>query len=254
MTSIPKLLKPRKEAEALIRNQMHRGKVAMQSKAPDEESAIAKIVAWDEATREVLLSLFDSSELADEISGADISESLRMAMGSELNCAQGRTTFRIKLLGDIIERLPEYEEPATEVVLSDFWSLIHPGIVAVTKSRFESNHHADAAETAMKHINEYLKEIVKQATGNEYDGADLMRRAFSVNNPVIRVDDLSTDSGKSTQQGFMELFVGGILGIRNPKAHGVITITRERAIHFIFFASMLMDTIDMAYQRYQPRT
>jgi hypothetical protein len=34
----------------------------------------------------------------------------------------------------------------------------------------------------------------------------------------------------------MEIFAGAMTGIRNPKAHGVVMIGPERAIHFILLA------------------
>jgi uncharacterized protein (TIGR02391 family) len=70
-----------------------------------------------------------------------------------------------------------------------------------------------------------------------------MRTAFSLNNPVIVFDDLSTDTGKNIQQGYMEIFAGAMIGIRNPKAHGNIEITENRAKHFIYLASLLMQKI-----------
>ncbi|MBI5642543.1 MAG: hypothetical protein HY954_03600 [Deltaproteobacteria bacterium] len=33
-------------------------------------------------------------------------------------------------------------------------------------------------------------------------------------------------------------------GIRNPKAHNNIDIDENRAVHFIFLASLLMDKLD----------
>jgi uncharacterized protein (TIGR02391 family) len=81
-----------------------------------------------------------------------------------------------------------------------------------------------------------------------------MKNAFSANNPIITIDTIATQSGKDIQLGYMEIFAGAMTGIRNPKAHQNIIIGKERAIHFVFFASMLMDTIDMAHHKYQPRT
>jgi len=37
----------------------------------------------------------------------------------------------------------------------------------------------------------------------------------------------------------MEIFAGAMLGIRNPKAHKNLTISRERAIHHPFLAGLL---------------
>lgn len=126
------------------------------------------------------------------------------------------------------------------------WTLIHPKIAAVSRSRFESDQFADSVEAALKAVNSVVKATVKQITGNEYDGADLMNRAFSIRNPIIELDDLTTDTGKNIQVGYMQLYSGAMTGIRNPKAHDNIVIDRVRAIHFLFLASLLMHKLDEA--------
>ena len=68
-----------------------------------------------------------------------------------------------------------------------------------------------------------------------------MNLAFSLQAPLIELDDLSTTSGKSVQTGYMQIFAGAMTGVRNPKAHANITITPERAIHFLFLASLLSE-------------
>jgi len=37
----------------------------------------------------------------------------------------------------------------------------------------------------------------------------------------------------------MQLFAGSMTGIRNPKAHGNVTIDVVRAKHFLYLASLL---------------
>ena len=125
-----------------------------------------------------------------------------------------------------------------------FWNLLHPKITAISKSRFDSKHYADSAEAALKEVNNIVKAIVKEKTGNEYDGADLMNRAFSIDRPIIKLEDLSTETGKNIQKGYMQIFAGAMTGIRNPKAHANIIIDSNRAIHFLFLASLLMYVID----------
>ncbi|HKZ41600.1 MAG TPA: TIGR02391 family protein, partial [Candidatus Hodarchaeales archaeon] len=95
-----------------------------------------------------------------------------------------------------------------------------------------------------KEVNRAVKEIVLARTDNEYDGADLMNRAFSPANPVVRLADLSTLSGQDEQKGYMLLFAGTMTGIRNPKAHANLTIERGRAVHLLFLASLLMFKLD----------
>jgi uncharacterized protein (TIGR02391 family) len=128
--------------------------------------------------------------------------------------------------------------------LNTFWDLLHPKIVEVSKSRFETNHLADSVEAAFKEVNNIVKVIVRQKTGQEYDGADLMNRAFSLQNPIIVLDDLSTETGKSIQKGYMQIYSGSMTGVRNPKAHENIIIDSQRAIHFLFLASLLLFKID----------
>lgn len=128
----------------------------------------------------------------------------------------------------------------------DYWNIIHPKIIEISKSRFNSGYFADSVEAAMKEVNVRVKTIYQQRIGQEEDGSSLMKKAFSVNRPIITLDDNSTETGKNIQQGYRELFSGAMIGIRNPKAHANITISRERAIHFLFLASLLMCKLDDA--------
>lgn len=155
------------------------------------------------------------------------------------------------LLESIVAEIGTYWPDTPAAVDIDFWSLIHPDIKTVSKGRFDAGEYADCAEAAFKHINSVVKEIYKKKTSKELDGSDLMKQAFTPNNPVIVIDDISTLSGKSVQQGYMEIFSGVMTGIRNPKAHANIRISKERAIHFLFVASTLMDTLDIAHNKYR---
>jgi len=60
------------------------------------------------------------------------------------------------------------------------------------------------------------------------------------------LDNISTKTGRNIQIGYMQLFSGAMTGIRNPKAHNNLTITPERAIHFMFLASLFMYKLDEA--------
>lgn len=128
--------------------------------------------------------------------------------------------------------------------MQSFWHMLHPTIIKRAKSRFESGHFADSVEAAFKEINNTIKQIVKKRIGQEFDGADLMNRAFSLQNPIITLSDLSSETGKNIQKGYMQIFSGVMTGIRNPKAHDNIEIDDKRAIHFLFLVSLLMYKID----------
>ncbi|MFR9543906.1 MAG: TIGR02391 family protein [Rikenellaceae bacterium] len=125
-----------------------------------------------------------------------------------------------------------------------FWSYIHPTIESLVRDRFETGMYADAIEAAFKEINVCVKNIMLTETGEELDGSSLMKKALSVNNPIVKLADISNDTGKNVQLGYMEMFAGAMTGIRNPKAHNNQTISKEDAIRKLNFASMLMYKID----------
>ena len=126
----------------------------------------------------------------------------------------------------------------------DIWGKFHPILLKVSKSRYETKHYADAVEAAFKEINKIIKEIVKSQTGEEMDGAQLMNRAFSPKHPIITLEDLSTETGKNIQQGYMQIFAGTMIGIRNPNAHENMEMDCFRAIHLLSLASLLLFKLD----------
>lgn len=138
----------------------------------------------------------------------------------------------------------EDESVYLSLLNEQFWELIHPGIVEVSKARYQVGHFADSVEAAYKEVNYVVKNIYKSITNQEKDGANLMHSAFNKNNPQIKFNELSNQSELNIQEGYMHIFAGAMKGIRNPKAHENIIITKNRAIHFLFLASLLMHKID----------
>jgi len=129
---------------------------------------------------------------------------------------------------------------------AEFWSIIHPVIIKISRKRFEDSHFADAAESAFKEVNNRVKDHVKNLTGREVHGSSLMTHAFSLDKPLITLADLETETGRSIQIGYMQIFSGSMTGIRNPKAHANLIIEKARSIHFLFLASLLMFKLDEA--------
>lgn len=153
------------------------------------------------------------------------------------------------IIESFIEEIKQYwenEDTDLRLVQETFWNLLHPRVVEIARRRLESKHYADAVEAVLKDINSKVKKIVLDKTGKEYDGSDLMNRAFSIKEPILILDDLGTESGRNIQVGYMQIFAGAMTGIRNPKAHDNIEIDEGRAVHFLFLASLLMHKFDEA--------
>lgn len=136
------------------------------------------------------------------------------------------------------------QEIHVEQTNETYWQLLHPTVVALAKSRIKSGHHADGVEACFKELNNVVKEKHHRFTGQELDGVDLMRKAFKLDSPSITLCPLLDETGKNIQRGYLDLFAGAMAGIRNPKAHGNVLITKEQAIHFLFLASLLFDKLD----------
>jgi uncharacterized protein (TIGR02391 family) len=157
-----------------------------------------------------------------------------------------KLSSRLRVVENLIEHIDlelSFSSPTPVVQAEDFWSRLHPSVVQASRTRFEAGHYADAVE-ALKDLNSKIKEHFRKATGQEFDGADLMNRAFSPNAPVVRLADLSTEDGKNIQKGYMQIFAGAMTGIRNPKAHSNVTIDESRAIHHLHLASLLHNVFD----------
>lgn len=86
-----------------------------------------------------------------------------------------------------------------------------------------------------------LVEAVKVKSGEyKLDNTPLMQSVFSPKKPVIKVSEDADE-----QQGFMWLFSGAVMAIRNPKAHRLIEQNDpQRTLEWLSFASVLLRMID----------
>ncbi len=208
---------------------------------------------WSEACLELIRNVFGSDSNHQNTFIGQIQ--LEVSYGSDRGYDQHKENRdaesidrRCTVLESLIDQLEMeigFVAPACAVqAADDFWSELHPVIVRTAKPRYEAQNFADAVEAALKEVNSMIQEHVKRKTGKELDGASLMQTAFSPSAPIIVLDDLSTESGKNVQQGYMQIYAGAMIGIRNPKAHANITIDAKRAKHHLYLASLLAYCFD----------
>ena len=133
---------------------------------------------------------------------------------------------------------------------SNYWNYVHPKIIAVARDAFESNLFALSVEAAFKELNVQVKARIKREfpeLSMEKDGVSLMQTVFSPTNPMLKVEpEIESTSGRDTQMGYMNMFMGAISAIRNPKAHENMTISKDDALRKLYFASMLMYKLENA--------
>jgi uncharacterized protein (TIGR02391 family) len=113
----------------------------------------------------------------------------------------------------------------------------HNKVVEASRKLFKDGHYRDAIYRAFVEVNNF----VKDKANSQLDGKRLMSTVFSLDNTVIKINSLRTQSDRDEQEGFMFLFMGAMEGIRNPKAHeNIIQNDPYRTLEYLGLASLLM--------------
>ncbi|MBD2768474.1 TIGR02391 family protein [Hymenobacter sp. BT664] len=129
-------------------------------------------------------------------------------------------------------------ERAVEQATTSPLTYLHPTIQHAAGSLYATGHYRQALLDACIALDRAVQQK-SQLTGS---GTRLMETAFSPGNPVLKIGN-SPDE----QQGFLSLFRGAMLAIRNPKAHSLGgTHDAQRALEWLSFASVLLRNLDEA--------
>jgi uncharacterized protein (TIGR02391 family) len=130
-----------------------------------------------------------------------------------------------------------------EANLMDIAPLLHPNIIQHAYQHYQSSHYREAVLNSIM----ALSDMIRGKTKLEEDGDRLVCKAFSPENPYLKINDISTESGKNDQTGFMQMLQGAYKGIRNPNAHTLDHDLDElKAAQYLVFASLLARRIEEA--------
>ena len=120
---------------------------------------------------------------------------------------------------------------------------LHPEIARACSKLFHDGHYANAVEDACK----VLDSLVKMRSGRgDLSGTDLMLTVFSQKAPILKFNELQTETHKSEQMGMMYLYAGAMLALRNPRAHELVEDHPERALEYLGLLSLLAKSLDQA--------
>jgi len=111
-------------------------------------------------------------------------------------------------------------------------------IVEVSRDLFASGHHSLAVQEAFKAVE---KLVQSRATAHSQSGTALMESVFSASKPKLYWSERHSQSQKDEQRGYMHLYAGSMLGIRNPVTHEFGWVDEaETALELILFAQHLL--------------
>ena len=139
--------------------------------------------------------------------------------------------------------------PATQLEFNGILKYANEKIADVLKHRNRPELYNDAIENMLQLVENRVVEMAKnRGLSIDKTGTDLMTTVFSAENPIIKIvcpENITPRTEKDIRRGFMNLFSGSILALRNSAAHGKnIPRTEADVVRIMLFASMLMNELD----------
>lgn len=157
---------------------------------------------------------------------------------------------------DIVNQdLPDVEGKAREFAKAHarepenvaFEKLLHPMIVSASMGHFRDGDYRDAVLNGVIAI----FDSIRQKSGLQDDGPNLIDRAFAPRNPLLVFSEMESDSGKNDQSGFMQILKGVYQGVRNPKAHTLVhDLDARKAGQYLVMLSLLARRVEEAKRHF----
>lgn len=120
---------------------------------------------------------------------------------------------------------------------------VHPALPDIVKRLFDDGHFSQATFEAFK----YIDKVVQMHSGLTDIGKTLMMLALKETSPLIKLTSMQTESERNEQEGYKYLFAGGVIAIRNPRAHEhSIADSPEMCLDHLGLASMLLRRLEQA--------
>lgn len=116
-------------------------------------------------------------------------------------------------------------------------SSLHQRVIDVASRLFHDGHYQQAIFQACLALN---KSVQEKSCRFDLDGTKLMQHVFSINAPVLKFEGHPDE-----QQGYMWLFSGMVMAIRNPRGHQIAEEkTVEEVLDILAMISSLFRALD----------
>jgi uncharacterized protein (TIGR02391 family) len=157
----------------------------------------------------------------------------------------------ITMLEGLIDRLEEkradISQDSNVRVKTAFEGLdLHQRIAQAASELYRDGHYRNAVLDATLALENLVKEKSRR---HDLTGAALMSTVFSKNDPVLAINDLADQTDRDEQEGIMHLFMGAILGLRNPRAHALFDDSAELALEYVALLSLLAKIVEKTKRR-----
>ena len=106
------------------------------------------------------------------------------------------------------------------------------------------SYNSEDYKTAILDSIQFIGDIIREKSGLDSDGNQLIGEAFGGTNPKIKLNRLKTESDKNVQKGIQNILRGIYSAYRNPRSHSKIDDTEQDASEIIIFLNHLLKLID----------
>lgn len=136
----------------------------------------------------------------------------------------------------------------TATVASDpgIWDRLHPEVAAVSRKLYEDGSFKESAQAALTEVDARVRAEYRTVHNDGKTGAPMMAKAFAKVDPVFRLFPQTDQDHEIKQEGYMHIFMGTMMALRNPKSHSNFKIEEQDAIELLFLASRLLRKLDEA--------
>jgi len=119
---------------------------------------------------------------------------------------------------------------------------IHPEVLKYCRTELMQDNYFHAVFEATKGLAQRIRDM----SGIQADGAALVDRVFSIDQPMLALNTLQTDTEKSEHKGFAALLKGCFAAIRNPMAHEpkILWEGEDDAADYLSLISLLHRKLD----------
>jgi uncharacterized protein (TIGR02391 family) len=112
---------------------------------------------------------------------------------------------------------------------------LDPKLREVVEQRLNSRQYTDAIKSAFL----LLTNVLREKSGSTNDGERLVGNALGGTNPIVKLNELQTESEKNFQEGITAITRGLYLAYRNPRNHDLHEDDEETADRVI----LMIDTV-----------
>ncbi|UOG32656.1 TIGR02391 family protein [Leptospira noguchii] len=120
---------------------------------------------------------------------------------------------------------------------------LHPELINYCRKELLSDNYFHATFEATKGV----ADLIRKKSGINKDGSELVDKVFCGNEPILKINNYTSETEKSEQKGFANLLKGMFGTFRNPLAHEPKmswNMSRDDALDLFTLASYILRRID----------